>query len=66
MFILFYFVKKGVKFRILGSHLNIEVRVTPFNFMTGNLSLSQSHWIANDNTESSKIQRFVFRYHYFC
>ncbi|XP_025418237.1 uncharacterized protein LOC112688982 isoform X2 [Sipha flava] len=43
----------GVKFRLIGSHLNLEVRVTPFDFMTGKLIEPQnkSYWIGNENTE---------------
>lgn len=51
----------GVKFRKLGSHLNIEVRVTPFDFITGKLidATTKSYWIGNDNTELSHSQRCV-------
>lgn len=52
---------KGVRFRILGSHLNLEVRVTPFDFITGTLDASKTHWVGNDNTELSELdsKRFV-------
>ncbi|KAF2355849.1 Protein of unknown function DUF4803 [Trinorchestia longiramus] len=40
----------GVRFRILGSHANLEVRVTPINFIDGLLSGGLSYWISNDNT----------------
>jgi len=49
----------GLKFRMVGSHLNIEARVTPFDFLTGKLidPISKSYWIGNDNTELSSTQR---------
>ncbi|XP_050526498.1 uncharacterized protein LOC126897171 isoform X2 [Daktulosphaira vitifoliae] len=52
-------VVTGVKFRMIGSHLNIEVRVTPYDFITGNLiePNEKSYWIGNENTEFSKIER---------
>jgi len=49
----------GVKFRMIGSHLNIEVRVTPYNFLTGKLDVNKSYWFGNDNTEVSGTPRFV-------
>ncbi|XP_026816219.1 uncharacterized protein LOC113555852 isoform X2 [Rhopalosiphum maidis] len=52
-------VVTGVKFRKIGSHLNIEVRVTPFDFMTGKLIEPElkSYWIGNENTELSANPR---------
>ncbi|VVC42301.1 Protein of unknown function DUF4803 [Cinara cedri] len=52
-------VVTGVKFRMIGSHLNIEIRVTPFDFMTGKLidPATKSNWIGNDNTEFSNPPR---------
>ncbi|XP_022176915.1 uncharacterized protein LOC111038214 isoform X1 [Myzus persicae] len=48
-------VVTGLKFRKIGSHLNIEVRITPFDFMTGELIEPElkSYWIGNENTELS-------------
>lgn len=49
---------------MIGSHLNIEIRVTPFDFMTGKLidHSTKSNWIGNDNTEFSNPPRFVNYY----
>lgn len=46
---------------MVGSHLNIEARVTPFNFISGELiePKLKSYWIGNDNTEHSNQSRFV-------
>lgn len=46
----------GVRFKALGSHLNLEIRITEFNFVEGKLILSEvgSFWISSDNTESSQ------------
>lgn len=45
----------GVKFRVLGSHLQLEVRLTEFDFETGQLLDPQttSVWHSNDNTDNS-------------
>lgn len=47
---------------MIGSHLNLEARVTPFDFITGKLidPSTKSYWIGNDKTELSPIEeRFV-------
>ncbi|XP_012256460.2 uncharacterized protein LOC105686340 isoform X2 [Athalia rosae] len=46
----------GIRFRSLGSHLNLEIMSTPFNFTTGVLvkPLEKSVWHGNDNTDASK------------
>ena len=48
----------GVKFRTVGSRLNLEIMVTPFNFTTGKLiqPLEKSFWLSNDVTERSELQ----------
>jgi len=46
-------VVTGIKFRNLGGHLNLEIRVTPIKFREGKLIPSQSVWISNDNTPAS-------------
>ncbi|XP_039296534.1 uncharacterized protein LOC111046010 isoform X2 [Nilaparvata lugens] len=53
------YVMTGVKFRKLGTHLNLEVRITPFNFTTGHLIKphKKSEWISNDNTDGSEKPR---------
>ncbi|KAG8037811.1 hypothetical protein G9C98_006022 [Cotesia typhae] len=45
----------GVRFRMVGSHLNFEVRITPFNFTSGLLikPFEKSQWTGNLNTEVS-------------
>lgn len=51
-----------MKLRKIGSHLNLEARVTPFDFTTGQLidPSTKSYWIGNDKTELSPIEeRFV-------
>lgn len=56
-----------MKLRLIGSHLNLEVRVTPFDFMTGKLIEPQnkSFWIGNENTElTDQSPRFVNFYMY--
>ncbi|XP_052758205.1 uncharacterized protein LOC116413097 isoform X2 [Galleria mellonella] len=49
-------VLTGVRFRILGAHLNLNIRATKLNFETGHLS-EDSMWIDNDNTDGSKTPR---------
>ncbi|KAH0567430.1 uncharacterized protein LOC123258726 isoform X2 [Cotesia glomerata] len=45
----------GVRFRMVGSHLNFEVRITPFNYSSGLLirPFEKSQWTGNFNTEVS-------------
>lgn len=51
-------VVTGVRFRIVGKHLNLEMRQTEVNFVTGKLvDPEASVWISNDNTETSGTQR---------
>lgn len=52
-------VVTGVRFRVIGSHLNFELCVTEADFVTGRLidPLSTSIWISNDNTENSAEKR---------
>lgn len=40
----------GVRFRMLGSHINLEVKITPINYTTGVMQPDKSYWISNDNT----------------
>ncbi|XP_046814386.1 uncharacterized protein LOC124422239 isoform X3 [Vespa crabro] len=44
----------GIKLRMIGTRLNLEIMVTPFNFTTGKLiqPLQKSYWISNDITDS--------------
>lgn len=49
-------VVTGVRFRIVNSHLRLEVRVTNFNYQTGKLiDIQHSEWIYNKNTTGKKI-----------
>ncbi|KOC63814.1 hypothetical protein WH47_01144 [Habropoda laboriosa] len=51
------FLLTGVKFRTLGSRLNLEVRMTPFNFTTGKLlePTEKSFWISHDKTDRYEL-----------
>ncbi|XP_078045690.1 chemokine-like protein orion isoform X2 [Augochlora pura] len=48
----------GLKFRTIGSRLNLEIQVTPFNFTTGELLQPSinSFWISNDVTDRSELE----------
>ncbi|XP_033321631.1 chemokine-like protein orion isoform X2 [Megalopta genalis] len=48
----------GLKFRTIGSRLNLEIQVTPFNFTTGELMQPSinSFWISNDATDRAELQ----------
>ncbi|XP_039753443.1 uncharacterized protein LOC120628861 [Pararge aegeria] len=48
-------VLTGVRFRMSGSHLHLEIRSTPFNYTTGRLSPQNSQWIYD--TEDSEFPR---------
>lgn len=52
-------VVTGVRFRVIGTHLNLEIRVTEADFTTGRLIDPEetSFWKSNDNTESSSNKR---------
>ena len=50
------YVITGVKFRKVGSHLNLEATVTEINFKTGQV-LEPSIRISNDKTEKSYNKR---------
>lgn len=43
----------GIRFRMIGSRLNLEIMATPFNFTSGLLSEAEknSFWYSNDITE---------------
>ncbi|XP_077292900.1 uncharacterized protein LOC143915942 isoform X2 [Arctopsyche grandis] len=47
------YVLTGVRFKKLGSHLNFEIQVMPYNFTTGELNSHKYEWISNDNTDAS-------------
>lgn len=50
-------VVTGVRFRVVNSHLRLEVRVTNFNYQTGKLiDIQHSEWIYNNSTATTKIQ----------
>ncbi|XP_043787947.1 uncharacterized protein LOC122712387 isoform X1 [Apis laboriosa] len=48
----------GFKFRMVGSRLNLEVRMTPFNFTTGKLiePLNNSFWFSHDRTDRTELK----------
>lgn len=46
-------VLTGVQFRVLGNHLNMEIRATPFDYRTGQLAKEKSRWLGNDNTDAN-------------
>lgn len=52
-------VVTGVRMRVIGTHLNLEIRVTEADFVTGRLIDPEdtSFWKSNDNTESSSNKR---------
>lgn len=52
-------VLTGIRFRVIGTHLNLEIRVTELNFATGELIDPEvkSIWMSNDNTDSSAVKR---------
>jgi len=50
-------VLTGVKMRNIGGHLNLEIEVTPINFVTGKLIKDRATWIANDNTPATSKPR---------
>lgn len=52
------YVLTGVRFRLLGSHLNMEIRMTEMDFATGKLmDPDKSIWIGSDKTEHSDDKR---------
>lgn len=53
------FLITGVRFRVLGTHLNLEARLTEFDYTTGRLLNAEysSFWKSNDNTDVSGEKR---------
>ncbi|XP_030567504.1 uncharacterized protein LOC115767384 isoform X1 [Drosophila novamexicana] len=53
------FVVTGVRFRVLGAHLNLEARLSEFDFKKGELIQPEvnSVWQSNDNTDVSGERR---------
>lgn len=49
------YVVTGVRFKMIGSHLNFEIYITPFDFETGQLidPATKSLYKDNPNTDSS-------------
>lgn len=51
-------VVTGIRFRTLGAHLNLEIRITEVDFTNGKLmDPKTSYWFSNDNTETSTERR---------
>ncbi|KAI5744277.1 hypothetical protein M8J76_000808 [Diaphorina citri] len=46
-------VSDRIRFRLLGSHLNLEVRATQFDYETGQLFVHKSFWFGNSNTDAN-------------
>ncbi|KAG5678259.1 hypothetical protein PVAND_007951 [Polypedilum vanderplanki] len=47
-------VVTGVKFRVVGRHLNLEMRVSEINFSNGKIvEAEKSFWVSNDNTDQT-------------
>lgn len=52
------YVLTGVRFRLLGTHLNLEIRMTEMDFGEGKLmDPEKSIWIGSDKTEHSEDKR---------
>ena len=57
------YVVTGVRFRNLGGHMNLEIRITPIRFTSGKLVKERTIWMGNDNTPgiyALKIQEDCF------
>ncbi|XP_055324718.1 uncharacterized protein LOC129579094 [Sitodiplosis mosellana] len=49
-------VVTGVRFRVVNSHIRLEVRVTNFNYQTGKLiDIQRSEWLYNKNSTEKKL-----------
>jgi hypothetical protein len=51
------YVLTGLKLRNIGGHLNLEIKVNPIKFSTGEVVSEQYLWIGNDNTPASRKPR---------
>ncbi|XP_021694803.1 uncharacterized protein LOC5564091 isoform X1 [Aedes aegypti] len=52
------YVVTGVRFRMLGTHMNLEVRMTEMDFGSGKLiDPDKSIWVGSDKTEHSEDKR---------
>lgn len=62
------FVVTGVRFRIIGAHLNLEAKLTEMDFETGKLIAAEanSFWKSNDNTDVSGEKRYENKSSYMC
>jgi len=49
-------VVTGLRFRKIGGHLNLEVRVAPIDFASGTIYASRATWIANDKTSAAEVR----------
>ena len=47
------YVITGIRFRNLGGHINLEIRVTPIRFKTGHLVTERTVWMGNDYTPAT-------------
>lgn len=55
------YVVTGVKFRTIGTHLNLEIQATPFNFTTGKLMQPEmkSFWHSSDTSPLSRKRLYL-------
>lgn len=53
-------VVTGIRFRVFGTHLNLEARLCEYDFMSGKLisPRTTTYWKSNDNNENSKERRY--------
>lgn len=50
-------VVTGVRFRVVNAHLRLEVRVTNFDFKTGELNdVQHSEWISNNSRQKTPVE----------
>lgn len=50
-------VVTGIRFRVIDSHIRLEVRATKFDFQTGKLiDIHHSEWISNDSRYKKMLQ----------
>lgn len=56
-------VVTGVRFRVFGTHLNLEARLCEYDFVSGKLisPRTTTYWKSNDNNENSNERRYVLK-----
>ncbi|XP_065161063.1 uncharacterized protein [Atheta coriaria] len=48
-------VLTGIRFGMLGTHLNFQIRLTAFDFDSGELQPEKSYWKSNHNTDGANV-----------